>query len=140
MISFIASNKNFTEGHKKRLEWVERIGDQVDLYGRGFNEIGTKEEGLCDYMFSVVVENGFYKCSVTGGVQKYSIEQMEKIIQGNKKWDSYFQLVASKTKYASRILIGYEDINNPTKYTIYIKWACLEHTERVLNILEKYYT
>ena len=60
LISFITSNKNFTEGHKKRLEWVQRIGDQVDLYGRGFNEIATKEEGLCDYMFSVVIENGFY--------------------------------------------------------------------------------
>ena len=38
MISMIASNKNMCAGHAKRLEWVERIGDQVDLYGRGFNE------------------------------------------------------------------------------------------------------
>ena len=80
MISFITSNKNFTEGHKKRLEWVERIGDQVDLYGRGFNEIATKEEGLCDYMFSVVIENGFYEsyytekildCFATGTIPVY---------------------------------------------------------------------
>lgn len=65
MISFITSNKNFTEGHKKRLEWVNKIGDQVDLFGRGFNEIENKEEGLCDYMFSVVIENGFYKSYFT---------------------------------------------------------------------------
>lgn len=65
MISFITSNKNFTDGHKKRLEWVESIGDQVDLYGRGFNEIETKEEGLCDYMFSVVIENGVYESYYT---------------------------------------------------------------------------
>jgi len=80
MISFITSNKNFTEGHRKRLEWVERIGDQVDLYGRGFNEIATKEEGLCDYMFSVVIENGFYEsyftekimdCFATGTIPVY---------------------------------------------------------------------
>jgi hypothetical protein len=80
IISFIASNKNFTEGHKKRLEWAEKIGDQVDLFGRGFNEIENKEEGLCDYMFSVVVENGFYSsyftekildCFATGTIPVY---------------------------------------------------------------------
>jgi len=80
MISMISSNKSFTEGQKNRLEWVERIGDQVDLYGRGFNEIATKEEGLCDYMFSVVIENGVYEsyytekildCFATGTIPVY---------------------------------------------------------------------
>lgn len=80
MISFITSNKNFTEGHKVRLDWVEKIGDQVDLYGRGFNQIENKEQGLCDYMFSVVIENGFYDsyytekildCFATGTIPVY---------------------------------------------------------------------
>ena len=80
MISFITSNKNFTEGHRERLKWVEKIGDQVDLYGRGFREIETKEEGLCDYMFSIVIENGFYEsyftekildCFATGTIPIY---------------------------------------------------------------------
>lgn len=76
----IASNKRMCEGHVKRLEWVERIGDQVDLYGRGFNEIELKEEGLCDYMFSVAIENGQYEtyftekildCFATGTIPVY---------------------------------------------------------------------
>ena len=80
MISMIASNKNMCEGHRVRLEWVDRIGDQVDLYGRGFNEITTKEEGLCDYMFSVAIENGQYEtyfteklldCFATGTIPVY---------------------------------------------------------------------
>ena len=80
MISMIASNKRMCEGHAKRLEWVERIGDQVDLYGRGFNEIADKEEGLCDYMFSVAIENGEYEtyfteklldCFATGTIPVY---------------------------------------------------------------------
>jgi hypothetical protein len=80
MISFITSNKNFTDGHHERLNWVNKIGDQVDLYGRGFNEIQSKEEGLCDYMFSVVIENGFYEsyftekildCFATGTIPVY---------------------------------------------------------------------
>jgi len=80
MISMIASNKRMCEGHIKRLEWVERIGDQVDLYGRGFNEIADKEDGLCDYMFSVAIENGQYEtyfteklldCFATGTIPVY---------------------------------------------------------------------
>tara|TARA_B100000424_G_scaffold118274_1_gene89307 strand:- start:3788 stop:4597 length:810 start_codon:yes stop_codon:yes gene_type:complete len=80
MISMISSNKKMCEGHLKRLEWVEMIGDQVDLYGRGFNEIEFKEEGLCDYMFSVAIENGEYNtyfteklldCFATGTIPVY---------------------------------------------------------------------
>jgi hypothetical protein len=80
LISMIASNKKLTEGQALRVKWVEMIGDQVDLYGRGFNEIANKEEGLCDYMFSVVIENGFYEsyftekildCFATGTIPVY---------------------------------------------------------------------
>jgi len=80
MISMISSNKNMCEGHRNRLEWVERLYGQVDLYGRGFNEIEHKEEGLCDYMFSVAIENGFYDsyhtekildCFATGTIPVY---------------------------------------------------------------------
>jgi hypothetical protein len=80
MISMIASNKSMTYGHLERLQWVEKIGDQVDLYGRGFNQIDFKEEGLCDYMFSVCIENGFYDgyftekildCFATGTIPVY---------------------------------------------------------------------
>jgi len=65
MISMISSNKSMTEGQRLRLRWLEMIGDQIDVYGRGINEISLKEEGLCDYMFSVVVENGFYESYFT---------------------------------------------------------------------------
>jgi hypothetical protein len=80
MISMISSNKRMCEGHLKRLEWIDRIGDQVDLYGRGFNEIELKEDGLCDYMFSVAIENGQYgtyftekllDCFATGTIPVY---------------------------------------------------------------------
>jgi hypothetical protein len=80
MISFITSKKCFTPGHIVRLKWVDKIGDQVDLYGRGFSEIESKEDGLCDYMFSIAIENGFYKsffsekildCFATGTIPVY---------------------------------------------------------------------
>jgi hypothetical protein len=81
MISMIASNKNMCAGHRKRLEWVERFRDQVDFFGRGFpTEIVHKEEGLCDYMFSIAIENASYKtyfteklldCFATGTIPVY---------------------------------------------------------------------
>lgn len=80
LISMIASNKRMCEGHTKRLEWVKALGDKVDLYGRGFNEIEFKEEGLCDYMFSIAIENGQYEtyfteklldCFATGTIPVY---------------------------------------------------------------------
>lgn len=80
MISFVTSNKSSLPGHKNRLEWLEMLKDQVDVYGRGFNEIETKEEGLCDYMFSVAIENAIYKtfftekildCFATGTIPIY---------------------------------------------------------------------
>ena len=80
MISMISSNKNFTEGHRSRLGWVNSLRDQLDLFGRGFNEIENKEEGLCDYMFSVAIENAQYEtyftekildCFATGTIPIY---------------------------------------------------------------------
>ena len=80
LVSMISSNKQMCQGHKDRLVWVDRLREQVDLYGRGFNEIDTKEEGLCDYMFSVAIENGCYEtyftekildCFATGTIPVY---------------------------------------------------------------------
>ena len=53
LVSMISSNKAMVPGHRKRLEFVQKFRDQVDLYGRGFNDLPRKEEGIRDYMFSV---------------------------------------------------------------------------------------
>lgn len=80
LVSMISSNKSFCEGHRVRLDWINKIRNQVDLYGRGFNEIEFKEDGLCDYMFSVAIENGEYEtyftekildCFATGTIPIY---------------------------------------------------------------------
>jgi hypothetical protein len=58
LASMICSKKAVTAGHIVRLSYAEKFKDKLDLYGRGFNEIKDKEEGLQDYMFSVAIENG----------------------------------------------------------------------------------
>lgn len=80
----------------------------------------------------------FLACSINGKKDIYTKETIQSKIKGNKTWDSYFQLLSGKTNYASRMLIGYDDINNSSKYTIYIKWATLKETSRVYEVLDKY--
>jgi hypothetical protein len=57
MCSMIASDKRFTPGHNFRQQIIQQFKDKVDHFGRGFNFIETKEEGLRDYYFSIVIEN-----------------------------------------------------------------------------------
>jgi len=80
LVSMITSNKLITQGHQIRLEWVNKLKNDIDLYGRGFKEINVKEKGLCDYMFSIAIENGFYEsyfteklfdCFATGTIPVY---------------------------------------------------------------------
>lgn len=61
-ISIISSNKSFTKGHKKRLEFcnklVEELGSEnIDFYGRGINSFDNKWDALAPYEFSIAIEN-----------------------------------------------------------------------------------
>ena len=66
LVSMIASNKGYTEGHRRRLQVVKAFVDkfgQEDLYGWGLtHELPLKEKstGLKDYMFSFACENANY--------------------------------------------------------------------------------
>lgn len=60
LVSMIASNKSWAAGHRRRLEMVHKFRNAVDLYGRGFNTLDHKEDGLRDYMFSIAIENEKY--------------------------------------------------------------------------------
>tara|TARA_B110000879_G_scaffold209576_1_gene297661 strand:+ start:1895 stop:2887 length:993 start_codon:yes stop_codon:yes gene_type:complete len=61
LLSIVVSNKAFTKGHKDRLDFClklkERLGDQVDLFGRGFNEFDDKWEVIAPYKYSIAIEN-----------------------------------------------------------------------------------
>lgn len=60
-MSVIVSNKMITPGHKKRLEFAlrlkDRMGDRLDLFGRGFREIADKADAILPYRYHVALEN-----------------------------------------------------------------------------------
>lgn len=58
--SVVTSGKNQTSGHKMRNHWVESNKNNVDVYGRLYNPIDTKETAMLPYYFSVVFENSNY--------------------------------------------------------------------------------
>ncbi|WP_203257354.1 glycosyltransferase family 10 domain-containing protein [Hyunsoonleella ulvae] len=69
LISVITSNKAFTEGHRKRLDFVmnlkEYFGDKIDLFGRGINDFTDKWDVLADYKYTIAIENDFCEDWVT---------------------------------------------------------------------------
>ena len=56
-ISVISSNKTFTDGHRLRHEVIQKFKDKINVFGRGYDPIEFKIDGLKDYCFSVVIEN-----------------------------------------------------------------------------------
>ena len=60
-LSVICSNKSDTPGQRKRLEFVKKIkehlGDGIDWFGNGVNQIESKWEGIKKYKYHLVIEN-----------------------------------------------------------------------------------
>jgi hypothetical protein len=79
--------------------------------------------------------DGFYHCSTTAGVAKQSIRDVSSLEKQN--WRATFQLTSSSLSY-TRIFIGYDDPDDPSEYTIFVKFAQLEDSETNKDILQKY--
>lgn len=80
LVSMIASNKKFCYEHFFRQEMIRKFSGQCDHFGRGYKEIGNKEDGLKDYCFSITMENATYSnmftekitdCFMTGTIPIY---------------------------------------------------------------------
>ncbi len=61
LLSIILSRKSSTEGHARRLAFVqglkEYFGDELDVYGVGINEIADKWDGIARYRYHLAIEN-----------------------------------------------------------------------------------
>lgn len=61
LLSVITSNKAFTAGHIKRIDFVRRLkeyyGERLDVFGRGFRDFDDKWDVLSPYKYHIVIEN-----------------------------------------------------------------------------------
>lgn len=58
-LSWVTSNLNWLPGHQKRMNFLNQLQQSVqfDLWGRGFNPVADKWDGLAPYRYSLAVEN-----------------------------------------------------------------------------------
>jgi Glycosyltransferase family 10 (fucosyltransferase) C-term len=58
-LSWVTSDRNDTAGHRLRMRFLSKLRNQVEfeLYGRGFQPLQDKWEGLAPYRYSIAVEN-----------------------------------------------------------------------------------
>ena len=122
LISVISSNKAFTKGHQERIDFVyklkEHFGDQIDLFGRGFNDFDDKWDVIAPYKYHVVIENSSYPDYWTEKLADCYLGNSYPIYYGCTNLDKYFD------KDAYSII----DINN------------FESSVKIIeNILEKEY-
>jgi len=61
LLSVMCTDKSFTAGHTKRAEFVQSLkahfGNQIDVFGRGFQFISDKWEAIGDYEYHIAIEN-----------------------------------------------------------------------------------
>lgn len=61
LMSVITSNKAFTKGHRERIMFVQKLkehyGDELDLFGWGFNGFDNKWDVIAPYKYHITLEN-----------------------------------------------------------------------------------
>lgn len=61
LLSVICSAKSHTEDHRRRLAFLEPLkahfGDQLDVFGRGIQDVPDKSDAIYDYQYHIVLEN-----------------------------------------------------------------------------------
>jgi hypothetical protein len=64
VLSSICSNSTYTEGQKKRYAFVNKIighfKDEINAYGRGYDYVIDKFDGLAPYKYSIAIENSVF--------------------------------------------------------------------------------
>jgi hypothetical protein len=60
-LSIVTSDKQFTAGHRRRYEFAmalkRRLGNRIDVFGRGIQNFDDKWDVLAPYQFSIAIEN-----------------------------------------------------------------------------------
>jgi hypothetical protein len=90
LVSMIASNKTMCEEHLYRQKIIKDFSNQCDHFGRGFNEIINKEDGLKDYCFSFALENATYSNMFTEKITDCFMTGTIPIYYGIKNIGDYF--------------------------------------------------
>lgn len=94
LLSVLCSNKTITTEHRLRLAFVERLkrefGDELDVFGRGFNEVGNKADAILPYKYHIVLENNSIENFWTEKLADAYLGYSFPLYSGGKKLHTYF--------------------------------------------------
>ena len=117
-ISVICSNKKITDNHKMRFEFTRKLkgyfGSDLDWYGVGENPIDSKWEGLKDYKYHIIIENGQKTNLISEKLFDSYIGLSFPIYFGAPNTTEYF----SKNSFATIDLNNFKDSVNTIKDVI----------------------
>ncbi len=115
LISVITSDKEFTEGHKKRKRFVsylkEEFKDDIDVYGRGIRDFEDKWDVIAPYKYHVSLENCSVRDYITEKLMDVYLAESYPIYYGCPNVEEYYPK-ESLTKI---------DIDNPQQAVDIIK-------------------
>lgn len=93
-ICVISSNKDFSEGHRSRLDFIralkDRFGDRVEVWGRGIRDFDSKWNLLSRYKYAIVLENYSGPDFLTEKLPDALLAYCFPIYYGCKNWGRYF--------------------------------------------------
>lgn len=127
LVSMISSCKNYAVGHRLRHEVIKTMNGKFDLYGRGFNEIERKEEGLRPYLFSIAIENTSSDWYFTEKILDCFVTRTVPIYWGSPKINEFFNPEG---------LITFNDINELSRI---LQDLSVEKYKSMLDAVEENY-
>ncbi len=112
LISVISSDKSFTEGHRKRLKFVEGLqnhfGENIDVFGRGINDFADKWGVIAPYKYHVALENSSCDNGISEKIYDSFLGGAFPFYYGCKNISDYFSL-------KSFVSIDIDDIDKSIK-------------------------
>lgn len=90
LVSMVASNKVYYDEHRYRQQMVNKFRNNCDLFGRGYNEIENKLDGLKEYCFSITMENATYPNMVSEKITDCFVTGTVPIFHGIKNIGDFF--------------------------------------------------
>ena len=102
---------------------AEEFYKQVHPKGKGFT-VKTKP----------TLKNGFYECTDSG---KKGVKPLSSFGKLEDKWSNWMFLRKGVLSYV-KAFVGYDNLNDPTEYTIFIKYAQLVDNENSHKFLNDY--
>lgn len=128
-VSMITSDKVFTAQQLERVDFARQNVNNIDVYGRGFKEIATKEQGLNDYMFSICIENINYDTYFTEKILDCFATGTIPVYKGTRKIVDHFD---------SNGIIFLEDLKSLDELTPELYFSKKEAIERNFQTLVMY--